>query len=70
MPTNPHRTAGTISTTKENENSEAWFERQVEEGLCEADDPTTVWVSNEQVFKEIDERLQNWEDRTDQRKAS
>ena len=52
------------------ETCDEWFVRQVEIGLREADDPNTVWVSNEQVFRQVDERLSKMQDRFGQRKAS
>ncbi len=49
---------------------DAWFRRKVQEGLREADDPKTVWVSNEDVFRKIDERLQILHERSALKKAS
>jgi predicted transcriptional regulator len=37
-----------------------WFDEQVEAGLREADDPNTVMVPNEEVMRELDERLKKW----------
>jgi uncharacterized protein YfaT (DUF1175 family) len=42
------------------ETYDEWFVRQVEEGLRETDDPTTVWISNEDIFRELDERRLVW----------
>jgi len=47
-----------------------WFREQVEEGMREADDPKTVWYSNDEVMKHVDERLRYWEEKASQRKAS
>jgi hypothetical protein len=49
---------------------DAWFRLKVQEGLREADDPKTVWVSNEDVFRKIDERLQTLHERTALKRAS
>ena len=48
----------------------AWFRKQVEEGLREADDPGAVWVSNEEVFRNIDQRLKQRDEHTSHKKAS
>lgn len=34
-----------------------WFREQVQIGLREADDPNTVWISDEEANKEMDELL-------------
>lgn len=48
----------------------AWFREQVGQGLREANDPKTVMVGNEEVFRYLDERLVQWHERTVQKKAS
>lgn len=48
----------------------AWFRKQVEQGLLEANDPKTVMVGNEEVFRDLDARLVQWRERTVQKKAS
>jgi hypothetical protein len=53
------------------ETYDEWFVRQVQEGLREAGDPTTVWISNEDVFRELDERRLAWRAKAEmQRKAA
>jgi len=37
-----------------------WFRAQVEQGLKEADDPNTQWVSNEAVMAESAKRREIW----------
>jgi hypothetical protein len=49
---------------------DAWFRKQVQEGLLEADDPNTVWTSNEEVFRKIDGRLQIYRERAALKQAS
>jgi len=39
---------------------DAWFRAEVAEGLREADDPNTVWVSNEEVMRESAEQCKEW----------
>jgi hypothetical protein len=39
---------------------DAWFRSEVEAGLREADDPNTVWVSNEEVERETGEQRARW----------
>ncbi len=48
----------------------AWFREQVEQGLREANDPKTVMVGNEEVFRDLDARLVQWRERAVQKKAS
>ncbi len=49
---------------------DAWFCEQVEQGLREANDPNTLMVSNQEVFRDLDERLVQWRERAVQKKAS
>ncbi|MGD0796121.1 MAG: hypothetical protein ABR910_00225 [Acidobacteriaceae bacterium] len=39
---------------------DAWFRAEVEAGLREADDPNTVWVSQEEVKREFAARRAEW----------
>jgi len=39
---------------------EAWFRSEVEEGLREADDPNTEWVSNEEVERQSALQRAEW----------
>lgn len=48
---------------------EAWFRAEVEEGLCEADDPNTEWISNEEVNRQIDEKLAGWRTQAERRQV-
>ena len=38
---------------EQEETDDAWFRRQVEQALAEADDPNTVWVSHEEVMRDV-----------------
>jgi hypothetical protein len=37
-----------------------WFREQVEIGMREADDPNTVWFTQEEVMHELDELRKTW----------
>jgi DNA-damage-inducible protein J len=39
---------------------DAWFRAEVEEGLREADDPNTEWVSNEEVERQSALQRAEW----------
>lgn len=39
---------------------DAWFRAEVEQGIKEADDPNTAWVSNETVMKKSAARRASW----------
>ena len=39
---------------------DAWFRAEVEEGLREADDPKTEWVSNEEVERQSALQRAEW----------
>jgi hypothetical protein len=39
---------------------DAWFRAEVEAGLREADDPNTVWVTNEEVMQQSAELKKDW----------
>ena len=39
---------------------DAWFRAQVEQGIQEADDPSTPWLSNEAVKTESAQRREAW----------
>jgi len=39
---------------------DTWFRSEVEQALREADDPNTVWVSNEEVERKSAERRAKW----------
>lgn len=41
---------------------DVWFRAQVEQALIEADDPNTVWISNEEVERESEKRRAKWRD--------
>ena len=38
------------------EDYDKWFREQVEEAIREADDPNTVWISNDEVFAKLKKR--------------
>ena len=42
-----------LERTKEAVAYDKWFREQVAEGIREADDPNTVWVSHEEVVKDM-----------------
>lgn len=46
-----------------------WFREQVEEGIREANDPNTVWVSNEEVMAKGAERRAMWAKQAKERAA-
>lgn len=48
---------------------DAWFRAEVEEGLREADDPNTEWVSNEEVNRQMDEKLAEWRAQAERRQV-
>jgi hypothetical protein len=39
---------------------DAWFRAEVQQALREADDPNTVWITNEEVERESAERRARW----------
>jgi len=49
-----------VDAEQQTSDYDKWFREQVEEGLREADDPNTVWVSHEQVMKDLDELRHEW----------
>jgi hypothetical protein len=42
------------------ETYEEWFDRQVLIGLRDADDPNTVWHTQEEVVASLNKRRQEW----------
>jgi uncharacterized protein YfaT (DUF1175 family) len=70
MPTDVSKTISGRYEPNDAESYDEWFVRQVKEGLREADDPNTVWVSNEEVFRKIDERLKIYRERAALKQAS
>jgi hypothetical protein len=52
------------------ESYDQWFARQVELGLAEADNPNTAWVTSDEVFRQINQRLNAMATNTGHRKAS
>lgn len=67
-----HR-AAPVPTEQEVKDAEsaydAWFRAEVEEGLREADDPATEWVSNEEVNRQMDKNLAEWRTHAERRQA-
>lgn len=47
------------------ETYEQWFQRQVEIGLNEADAPGATWVSQDEVFRALEERRKEWRSRAE-----
>jgi hypothetical protein len=47
------------------ETYEQWVDRQVLIGLREADDPNTVWHTQDEVVASLDRRLKEWRVRAD-----
>jgi len=45
------------------EKYEGWKQRQIELAIQEADDPNTVWVSNEEVMRDLEEMRKEWRSR-------
>jgi hypothetical protein len=39
---------------------DTWFREQVEMGMREADDPNTVWFTQEEVMRDLDELRKTW----------
>ncbi len=70
MPTEPLKSRSPLYQTTDAETYDAWFVRQVEEGLREADDPNTVWTGSEDVFRTIDQRLHSVREQVALKKAS
>jgi uncharacterized protein YfaT (DUF1175 family) len=70
MPTDIAKPISGMYQPNDAETYDEWFVRQVEEGLREADDPATVWVSNEDVFRKVDERLKILHEQAALKKAS
>jgi len=50
------------------ETYDEWFTRQVEIGLREADDPNTVWYSQEEVFSSLEKRRNEWRARVEKQR--
>ena len=48
---------------------DAWFRADVEAGLREADDPKTVWHTQEEVEREFKELRKRWQARIDKGKS-
>lgn len=48
---------------------DAWFRAEVEEGLREADDPNTEWISNEEVERQMDKKLAEWQARSERQRS-
>jgi len=49
---------------------DAWFRSEVEAGLREADDPSTVWVTNEEVDEQSAQRRAQWQVEIDRQRKS
>lgn len=49
-----------IDQQKKQRDYDAWFIAEVEEGLREADDPNTVWVTQEEVEANMERQRQSF----------
>lgn len=49
---------------------DAWFRAEVEEGLREADDPNTEWVSNEEVERQSALQRAEWLRQIDEKRTA
>jgi hypothetical protein len=49
---------------------DAWFRSEVEAGLREADDPNTVWYTQEEVKREMASRRAEWARRAREQASS
>jgi predicted transcriptional regulator len=49
-----------VEKQKAEREHDAWFRAEVEEGLREANDPNTVWVSHEQVKANMEAQRQRF----------
>jgi uncharacterized protein YfaT (DUF1175 family) len=71
MPIDVAKSISGVYEPNDAETYDEWFVRQVEEGLRETYDPATVWISNEDIFRELDERRLVWRAKADlQREAA
>jgi chitodextrinase len=65
MPTKANTATSPESTDTEAADAalayDAWFRSEVEAGLREADDPNTVWYTQEQVEQESAKRRAEWQ---------
>ncbi len=60
MPVETKKQISGVYEPNDAETYDEWFVRKVQEGIREADDPATVWISNEDVFRSLDERRLKW----------
>jgi DNA-damage-inducible protein J len=70
MPNDIAATRNSSYKPNDTETYDEWFVRQVKEGLKEADDPNTVWLSNEEVFAAIEERRKEWRSRAEKQQVA
>jgi hypothetical protein len=49
---------------------DAWFSSEVEAGLREADDPSTVWVTNTEVERRSAQRRAQWQAEIERQRKS
>ena len=59
-----------VPNQQQESDHDAWFREQVEIGLQEADDPNTVWFTQEEVMRDTAEVLEKCRERQLLRKAS
>ncbi|MDQ2925154.1 MAG: hypothetical protein M3R43_06310 [Acidobacteriota bacterium] len=65
-----HEAVAPVSNEQQESDHDAWFREQVEIGLREADDPNTVWFTQEEVMHGTAELLEKCRERHLLRKAS
>jgi len=47
---------------------DAWFKKQVELGLHEADDPNTLMITHEEVMRNLTELRKEWKTRVEKQR--
>ena len=53
-------TAPQTDVEQQESDYDTWFREQVEIGMREADDPNTVWFTQEEVMHALDELRKTW----------
>jgi predicted transcriptional regulator len=54
----------TVEREQEAREHDQWFRAEVEEGLREADDPNTVWISHEEMVEKWEAQRRAWRSRS------
>lgn len=55
--------SATSQQTDREETYDEWFLRQVDEGLAEADSPDPVWVTQQEIQRDVDRRREEFLER-------